>query len=129
MVVIDTNILIRFLTRDDEDQAERARALISTEPTLLLMTVALEAEWVLRSMFRLSKREVVAQLRAFSQLPLVSVEDLERLHAALDLTEVGSDFADALHLAAIKPGDTLATFDAAFAKAAKRAKGIEVRQL
>lgn len=119
MVVIDTNVLVRFLTRDDEEQARRARALVETDAIYLPLTVALETEWVLRAAYRRGAAEIVAGLRGFAGLPGVTVEAPERLARALALAEDGMDFADALHLCAAEPGWSFATFDARLAKAAK----------
>jgi predicted nucleic-acid-binding protein len=67
---IDTNVLIRFLVRDDEAQFERARKLIRRQaqdgyPVSISLLVLLETEWVLRSRYKLSKDEI---LGAFSDL-------------------------------------------------------------
>jgi predicted nucleic-acid-binding protein len=129
LVVIDTNIVVRLLTGDDKVQTERARNLLASQSVILLQTVALEVEWVLRSAFRYKRGDVVAGLRAFCALPQVEVENTQRLSTAIDLFATGFDFADALHLSAVGPEDTLVTFDAAFAKAAKVVPGMKVRQL
>jgi predicted nucleic-acid-binding protein len=71
---IDTNILMRFLVRDDEAQFDRAQRLIrrgsGTDPVFVNLLVLLETEWVLRSHNELTKVDV---LDAFSEL-LSSVE-------------------------------------------------------
>ncbi|SEB08408.1 type II toxin-antitoxin system VapC family toxin [Rubrimonas cliftonensis] len=119
MVVIDTNVLVRFLTRDDEEQARRARALVEAESVYLPLTVALETEWVLRAAYRRATAEIVAGLRGFAGLASVTVEAPERLARALALAEDGMDFPDALHLCAANPGWSFATFDLRLIKAAK----------
>jgi predicted nucleic-acid-binding protein len=70
MIGLDTNVLVRFLVRDDEKQFERARDLIRREaqggdPACISLVVLLETEWVLRSRYELSKDEI---LSAFSEL-------------------------------------------------------------
>jgi hypothetical protein len=40
--------VVRFLTGDEPAQAERARSIFEREAVLLLKTVMLETEWVLR---------------------------------------------------------------------------------
>jgi predicted nucleic-acid-binding protein len=70
MLGIDTNVLVRFLTRDDEAQFERAQKLIRREanagdPVFISLLVLLETEWVLRSRYKLGKDEM---LDAFSDL-------------------------------------------------------------
>jgi predicted nucleic acid-binding protein len=53
MIGIDTNVLVRFLVRDELAQFERARRLIkrevgSDDAVLISHLVLLETEWVLR---------------------------------------------------------------------------------
>ena len=55
-------------------------------------TVLLESEWVLRSVYGLSRTEVAAALRAFAGLPDLSVENPAVLAEALDCAEKGMDF-------------------------------------
>ena len=64
MIGLDTNVLVRFLVRDDEMQFARARRLLQREtgkgePVLINLLVLLETEWVLRSRYALSKSEIV----------------------------------------------------------------------
>ena len=124
MRAIDTNVLVRFLAGDDPDQSPRARALVEAGELLVPLTVMLEAEWVLRSVYGHKGPQVAAALRAFAGLPGVAVEAPERLAAALDRAEAGMDFADALHLGAAEGCEALLTFDRRFVKAA-RAMGVE----
>ena len=67
MLGIDTNVLVRYLVRDDQSQYERARRLIhrevnTGEPVLVSLLVLLEMEWVLRSRYELAKPDIVAVL-------------------------------------------------------------------
>jgi len=60
MLGVDTNVLVRYLIRDDQSQYEKARRLIEREvskgePVLVSMLVLLETEWVLRSRYELAK--------------------------------------------------------------------------
>jgi predicted nucleic-acid-binding protein len=76
MIGLDTNVLVRFLVRDDEEQFERARKLIRREaqrdePVCISLLVLLETEWVLRSRYKLGKAQI---LGAFSEL--LSTEDV-----------------------------------------------------
>jgi predicted nucleic-acid-binding protein len=51
MIAVDTNVLVRFLVRDDAEQASRADSLIRSEEIWISKTVLLETEWVLRSLY------------------------------------------------------------------------------
>ncbi|HEY2660907.1 MAG TPA: type II toxin-antitoxin system VapC family toxin [Caulobacteraceae bacterium] len=111
MVAIDTNIVVRFLTGDDPDQAARARALIEADTVHVATTVMLESEWVLRSTYGFSSDAVRAALRAFAGLPGVTLQEPERVELALSWAAQGMDFADALHLAAANAVGGFRTFD------------------
>jgi len=54
MVAVDTNILVRFLVRDDVKQAARAASLIRDDKIWISKTVLLETEWVLGSLYGFS---------------------------------------------------------------------------
>ena len=114
MRAVDTNVVVRYLTGDDPGQAARARAVIDAGNVFVSTTVLLESEWVLRSVYGLSRTEVAAALRAFAGLPGLSVESPAVLSEALDHAERGMDFADALHLGAAARCEALLTFDLGF---------------
>ena len=118
MQAIDTNVLVRYLTGDEPEQAARAKAVIESGNVFVSTTVLLESEWVLRSVYGFASGEVAVALRAFSGLPGVSVENPALLSEALDLAEKGMDFADALHLGAAAGCETMLTFDRRFIETA-----------
>jgi predicted nucleic-acid-binding protein len=120
MLAVDTNIVVRFLTEDDPVQSPQARALIASNDVFVSATVLLETEWVLRRGYGYAPARLVAVLRRFGGLPHVTVEDPARITKALDWTEAGMDFADALHLAKASGCDAFISFDAALAKTAQR---------
>src|SRR5882762_881610 len=80
MLGIDTNVLVRFLVRDDPEQFERARRLIKREvgrgeTVLISLLVLLQTEWVLRSRYRVAKAETVAALSALLDAVELQFED------------------------------------------------------
>lgn len=79
MQAVDTNIVIRYLTGDDPEQAARARAAVGAGNVFVGTTVMLESEWVLRSVYGHDRKEAVAALRSFAGLPEVLVENTVRL--------------------------------------------------
>lgn len=118
MQAIDTNVVVRYLTGDDPDQAARARGIVDTEEVFVCTTVLLETAWVLRSVYGFAGEEVAVALRAFSGLPSVAVEDPALLSMALDRAEKGMDFADALHLGVAAHCEMMFTFDRQFIETA-----------
>jgi len=115
MTVIDTNAIIRFLTRDDESQFEAARALLAREACYIPVTVTLEAVWMLENVYQHTPSDIARGLRKTAGLPDVTMDRIDRIDKALRWYEDGFDFADALHRAsAPKDVEALATFDQAF---------------
>ena len=79
MNAVDTNILIRFLMRDDAQQANLAyRLLKETEQRdeLLFVPVAvvLEMIWVLESAYHISREEIVASINDLLAMPIFMFE-------------------------------------------------------
>lgn len=121
MIALDTNILARYLLKDDEAQFERARAIIEGQERLTApVTVLLELAWVLEAS-DCGRAEIARALRLLVGLPNFAIRQLDRLLYALGWYEAGMDFGDALHLAMSAQDEALATFDRDFARIAKRA--------
>jgi predicted nucleic-acid-binding protein len=119
VIAIDTNLVVRLLVRDDLVQAARAKSLIETQPTLLLKTVLLEAEWALRTSYRFDRTAIGGGLRRLIGLPAVEVEDSAAVARAFAWFDHGLDLADALHLASSGRADAFATFDRALRRRAQ----------
>src|ERR1700744_5002825 len=92
MLAIDTNLIVRYLTADHPEQSPKAKALIDSEDVFVCMTVLLETEWVLRSVYGFTSGEVAIALRDFGGLPRVTLEDVTLVAKALDWTIRGMDF-------------------------------------
>ncbi len=120
MIALDTNVVVRLLVDDDPEQTRRARRLIERRPALVVPTVLLETEWVLRGAYGISPASIARSLRGLLGLPEVSVGSADAIAQALEWFEQGLDFADALHLALTNEAEEFATFDARLAKRARR---------
>lgn len=124
MLGIDTNVLIRFLVRDDEAQFEKARRLIRREiaagrRVFVSQLVLLETEWVLRSRYGLQKTEIVATVSGLLDANDVQFEDEPAIEEALFVwKDRAVGFADCLIGARNKRlgCSATATFDAKAAK-------------
>ena len=127
MLAVDTNVVIRYLTRDDPEQFARASALIHNEDVFVCTTVLLECEWVLRGAYRYSRDRIVNALRAFAGLPRITLEDPARAATALNWFGSGMDFADALHLAATDHCEAFVSFDRPLVRLAQRVARMPVR--
>lgn len=120
MIAVDTNVLVRHLTRDDPVQAEKARALLAGGGILIRKTVILETEWVLRHTYRYSNQQISGAMAGLLDSYGIDVEDVDDVATAIEATRQGLDFADALHLAGCS-AKRFATFDMNLQRRASRA--------
>jgi predicted nucleic-acid-binding protein len=102
MLGIDTNVLVRFLVRDDLAQFEKARNLIHQEVSagnrvVINQLVLLETEWVLRSRYSLTKQQMMETISALLDAPDVQFEDEPAVEEALYVwRDTRADFSDCL---------------------------------
>lgn len=102
MLGIDTNVLVRFLVRDDVAQFEKARKLIKREITaghriFVSQLVLLETEWVLRSRYGLQKAEIAAAISGLLDAADVQFEDEPAIEESLYVwKDSAAGFADCL---------------------------------
>jgi len=102
MLGVDTNVLVRYLTRDDERQFEAARKLFdrregANEPMLISLVVLAETEWVLRSRYGLGKADIAASFSALLDTADLVFEDEPTLEQALyTWKDSRADFTDCL---------------------------------
>ena len=99
MIAVDTNVLLRYLLRDDEAQAERSRRVFESDERILITDVVLaESVWTLIGRrYRASKADVVAVVEMLLQEPNVRFEDDEVIWRSLQAyRQTATDFADAL---------------------------------
>ena len=102
MLGIDTNILVRFLVRDDEIQFEKARKLIKREVAadrrvFVNQLVLMETEWVLRSRYAVPKNQIIEAISGLLDASDVQFEDEPAIEEALFMWKnAAADFADCL---------------------------------
>jgi predicted nucleic-acid-binding protein len=127
VIGLDTNILARYFVADESDseagkQHMHARRLMESGQSLMVCkTVLLEFEWLLRGYYGFSPAQIMSVMEHLCALPNITLEDREMVRQAVSCSAAGLDFADALHHAAYRDCDSMATFDdRKFARRAKR---------
>lgn len=124
MIGLDTNVLVRYLTQDDEAQAARANQLIDglteSSPGYVSMLVLAETYWVLRRAYKAEHDTIVATLRGLLGSRELVIDRADLVRRVLRRVSDGADFADALiNELGVEAGcDHTATFDAGAAKLA-----------
>lgn len=118
MIAVDTNIVVRLLTGDDQSQMKQAREIFTAAEVFIPETVILETEWVLRYAYELSPATIYDGLLRLFGLPNVVLRDARAISQTLEGYRSGMDFADALHLATCGHCSELFTFDKKFVRSA-----------
>jgi len=128
MIAPDTNVLVRLLVTDDPAQAARARTIFERGDVLVLKTVLLEAEWVLRSRYGLERGHIAAFFQNLAETDGIAMEHEDACRAALSAYTDGMGFADALQAAtAATMSVDFHTFDAGLAGRAEKLLGTRVQ--
>ena len=129
MIGLDTNVLARYLVRDDEQQAESARALLESltteRPGYACREVVVELVWVLERAYGVSRERIATilqELVATQSLVVEAADDVAR--AAFRYQAGGPGFSDLMVLAAAERAGArpLYTFD----RKAARLEGVEL---
>jgi predicted nucleic-acid-binding protein len=120
----DTNVLVRLLVRDDEEQERRAelawRRAIVTGGAWIATVALVEVAWVLRVAYRFDRATTAAALQRLVGSDGVTVEDKGATLRALASFETGpADFSDYVILEAARGANAmpLHTFDERLARA------------
>lgn len=102
MIGLDTNVLLRFLLKDDELQGERAskairQAVARNEPVFVGVIVLCEVVWVLASRYGYCKPQLLGLLEEFLGTSRFEIERRDLVRKALDDYRANkADFADCL---------------------------------
>ena len=119
MRAIDTNVLVRLITRDNLRQATSADAFVQNGAWVSVLALV-EATWVLGSIYQRSPTEVATAIQMLLQHERLTLQDSEAIAMALDLfrSRPHLGFSDCLMLQlARRVGHLpLGTFDRALGK-------------
>lgn len=125
MIGLDTNIVVRYLVADDAHQLAAVDQLIDEalargELLHLNNIVLCETVWVLESVYRYAKSEVIGALEAILATSQFSISSRETVQEALELYREGkADFSDFL-IGGVNQGSGC-RFSVTFEKALKNA--------
>ena len=81
---VDTNVLVRLLTRDDESQRRAAEAFVSAGAWVSHLVLA-ETTWVLRSVYDRSPREIALAIERLLDHEQLVVAERDVVRAALEV--------------------------------------------
>lgn len=111
MNAVDTNVLIRWITRDDEAQARQADALLM-HPAFVSLPVLLETAWVLGGRPFLFDRATRAKmLHGIVDTDKITVASEDAVRWAIERFAAGADIADMIHIVAAKGATRFISFE------------------
>jgi predicted nucleic-acid-binding protein len=105
VIALDTNVLVRLVTRDNEAQAQRAKAVFDRHANevgglFVADIVVVELCWTLARSYELARAEIALTVRALLDNASVALESPAAVKSALDSFEAGkADFPDCLIVA------------------------------
>jgi len=126
MISVDTNVIVRLLTSDEQMQFQRAKALFEVENISIATSVILECEWVLRYAYHFKPYEIISAFKALFGLSNVNLMEPLVIHNGIEWHMSGMDFADAIHLSKSQECESFATFDKNFIESSKDVSKIPV---
>ena len=112
-ITADTNVLVRAVTLDDDEQSPvAASTLRQAELVAVPVPVLCELVWVLTRGYGLTRAQAAAAVRTLTQASNV-VTDAAAVETGLAVLDAGGDFADGAiaHDGATLGADTFVTFD------------------
>jgi len=102
VIGLDTNILVRYLTQDDPQQAAQAARILEEEltdddPGFIGLVVLVETIWVLRRLYKASPEEIRETVNDLLGSRSILVENRHVVARAVATSEKNaSDFADSI---------------------------------
>jgi len=133
MIALDTNAIIRMLIEDDKIQADRVKRSIrkaqkNSEQILILTEVLIETVWVLESVYKCLKSEIIDYLEMLNSIPLFLIPEHLPMRGIFAQYLKGADFADlvVVYQAKNKQARNILSFDK---KLQKRFPGFVVEKI
>ncbi len=119
MKALDTNVLVRFLVRDDKRQAETIyrvfkKAESDREVFFVPLLVVLETIWVLESVYKIPRQEILDSVNELILMPILKFETQPAILSFISSArETKMDLSDLLiaHSAKFSGCECVLTFD------------------
>jgi predicted nucleic-acid-binding protein len=99
MTGLDTNVIVRFLMKDDAEQAALANTVFAeltvVAPGFVCREVLVELVWVLQKIYRLPRTDIADAVEGLLGAREIVVESADQVAVAVDrLRKGGAGFAD-----------------------------------
>lgn len=113
MKILDANMILRFLLRDNEEMADTVCEILSTGRVMVTTEVIAESVYVLEKVYKIERREIQNALCSFLQIENVTSPERRALMRGLQFyAEHKLDFVDCLLCGyRMEHGYEICTFD------------------
>jgi predicted nucleic-acid-binding protein len=125
VIGLDTNVLVRYITQDDNKQAALANALIENlddaSPGFVTLVTLVELSWVLESAYHFTRQQVAEVMQTLMTVDTIKLDRAAVVASAVRVYAASkADFSDCLieRLSANAGCERTMTFDKAAAKMA-----------
>lgn len=98
MTALDTNVLVRYLTQNDEAQFQKVLKMLNRKRASFFVCdlVLAETDWVLRSLYDWTCEDVADAFSRLTTIHNLVFENEARLRSSLKALREGADLADEL---------------------------------
>src|SRR5271154_5992584 len=98
MIGLDTNVLVRYLAQDDEEQLRQVLGLLLKKGATFFVPdlVLVETDWVLSSLYQWTPDEIAETFGRLLTVQNLVFEDEGRIRGALRAVRNGADLSDEL---------------------------------
>lgn len=126
MKIIDTNMILRLLMRDDEKSADMVEELIKNDVVLVIPEVIAEVVYVMTKVYKIDRRTTTTAISIFLEADNVETEKSDAVKKGLEYYgKTSLDFVDCLLCAYnTVSGYEICTFDKKLNNLIKRENGI-----
>ena len=90
MISVDTSVVVRLLTGDDQAQFERAKVLFAKESITITTSVILECEWVLRYAYHFKPLKIADVFQALFGISNVKLQEQLIIYDAIQWCKHGT---------------------------------------
>jgi predicted nucleic-acid-binding protein len=125
VIGLDTNVLVRYITQDDNKQAALANSLIENlddaSPGFVTLVTVVELSWVLESAYHFTRQQFVKMMQTLLAVETIKLERSAVVASAVRKYSASkADFSDCLieRLSSSAGCERTMTFDKAAAKMA-----------
>lgn len=113
MIIIDANIILRYLLNDHPQLSQQATQIIENQSVSVPIEVICEVVYVLYKVYQIPKKEIQQQITSLLDENLISMDKLEVVkYALLSFANDNIDIVDAILLAyCVIENKSVLTFD------------------